>query len=672
MISRMVFHPEREVAPASIADTRETSRLGELAQVPATDVDTFPLFGAITFLSPPSSPFPEDLMYRPALLALLIPATFPSALVGQGRPPATAASELSAPVADMRYEVAFDRQTATRRMLHVTTSFTTPGRDPVLLSLPAWTPGAYEISNYARSVQSFTATSEGKPLAWDKLDYDTWRIRPNGAKTITVAFDFLADTLDNAMAWARPDFAFFNGTNVFLYPEGRGTDFSASVTVKTESSWNVVTGMSSTGPRSYSAKNYHDVVDMPFFVGTFDVDSTRVADHWIRLASYPAGMLAGDARKELWSQVERFLPTEIAVTGEVPFEHYSILTVFDSSFGGGSALEHQNSHLGIYTPFIIGNQVLPSITAHEIFHLWNVKRMRPAEMVPYRYDRPEPTPWLWVSEGITDYYADLALVRGGVVDSLGFVGLTNGKIMEVGSAPAVALEDASLSTWIHPTDGTGYLYYPKGSLAGFLLDVMIRDASDNRKSLDDVMRSVYNSTYKTGRGFTAQDWWGAVSAAAGGKSFTEFYAKYIDGREAFPWASALPLAGLRLKTDTIHEPRVGVFTNVDSLGTVIVTALEPEGAAAQAGVLVGDVLLEIGEVPVSDATFGPRFRARYAKAEGQSIPIKVRRGAEVLSLPMKVQTTARLDAQLQWDPGASPKAVRIRHGLMTGTTGQAR
>jgi predicted metalloprotease with PDZ domain len=605
-----------------------------------------------------------------ALLFALVPATV---TVAQGGVRAAAASaESSAPVTDLRYEVTFNRETSQRRMLHLTTTFSTPGRDAVLLSLPAWTPGAYEITNYARSVRNFGSTADGKGLTWDKLDYDTWRIQPNGAKKITVSFDFIADSLDNAMAWSRPDFAFFNGTNVLLYPEGRGTDFAASVSIRTEADWQVVTGMTTTGTRTYSAKNYHDLVDMPFFVGVFDLDSARVSGKWMRLASYPNGLLSGESRKELWSQIEKAVPQLVAVTGETPYEHYTILTVFDSSFGGGSALEHQNSHLGIYTPFIIGNQALPSITSHEIFHLWNVKRMRPAEMVPYRYDRAQPTTWLWVSEGITDYYSDLALMRGGVVDSLGFVGLTNGKILEVNAAPAVALEDASLSTWIHPTDGTGYLYYPKGSLAGFMLDIMIRDGSDNRKSLDDVMRSVYTTTYKAGRGFTSQDWWGAVSAAAGGRAFTGVNAQYIDGREPFPWATVLPLAGLKLKSDSIREPRVGIFTSGDSAGNIVITQLEPGGAAALAGVKTGDVLLEIGDMAVTDGTFGARFRSRFAKSEGQPVPIKVRRNAEVLTLSMKVQAAVRVETQLVWDSGASPKSVRIRHGIVTGTTDASR
>jgi len=119
-----------------------------------------------------------------------------------------------------------------------------------------------------------------------------------------------------------------------------------------------------------------------------------------------------------------------------------------------------------------------------------------------------------VSEGITDYYADLAVTRGGIVTPEQFMNFTSDKIGNVTDSPPTALEDASLSTWIHPTDGSEYLYYPKGSLAGLMLDILIRDASDNRRSLDDVMRGLYRTTYKQGRGFTAADWWRAVSTAA--------------------------------------------------------------------------------------------------------------------------------------------------------------
>lgn len=580
---------------------------------------------------------------------------------------ATRGAEVSAPVADLRYEVTFTRATAATRTLAVKTTFSVKGRDPVLLSFPAWTPGAYELSYFARSVSAFDAVGDGQPLRWDKVDYDTWRVAPGGARNITVHFEFAADSLDNAMAWARGDFAFFNGTNLFPYPEGRDLGFGATVTVTTEPEWKVTTGMPATGPRSWTAGNYHDLVDMPFFVGAFDVDSQQVQGKWVRLASYPQRVLASASRRTLWEQVQRMLPPMIDVFGEAPYDTYSILTVFDSSAAGYSALEHGNSHLGIYTPYILGNTALPSVTAHEIFHLWNVKRMRPADMVPYRYDRAMPTPWLWVSEGITDYYADLALVRGGIVDSSGFLALTTGKIGEVGEAPPVALEDASLSTWIHPKDGSGYLYYPKGSLAGFMLDVFIRDASDNAAGLDDAMREVYQKTFKAGRGFTAQDWWGAVARAAKGKSFAEFNARYIDGREPFPWATVLPLAGLKLKVDTLREPRIGVFTALDSAGRVVVTDLAPGGAAEQAGLKPGDELMSIGDIPVTDG-FGPRFRSRYGRSEGQSIPVRVRRDGREMTLALTVQMEVSTSQRILFDAAASSKARRIRRGIMTGAT----
>ncbi len=575
---------------------------------------------------------------------------------------------VSAPLSNIRYEVSFTRELASRRRLGVTMEFEVGGSGDVVLSLPAWTPGAYEMTWFARWVSNFTPTADGKPLTWDKLDFDTWRIRPAGARRVRVAFEFQADSLDNAMAWSRSDFAFFNGTNVFLYPEGRSLDFPATVRVKTESDWRVVTGMRPGPDRdSYAEKNFHDLVDMPFFVGRFDFDSASVAGTTIRLATYPAGQLAGPARAAFWEQYRTLFAPESKVFGETPFPVYTTFMVFDSAYGGGSALEHQNSHLGIYTPAGIGQTWLASVTAHEIIHAWNVKRLRPAEMVPYRYDVPEPTPWLWVSEGITDYYADLVLTRGGVMDSTGLLAATTDKMLTVGNTPPVALEDASLSTWIHPTDGTGYVYYPKGSLAGFLLDILIRDASDNRHSLDDVMRELYRSTYKAGKGFGGAEWWGAVKRAAGGRDFGWFNQRYVDGREPFPWDSVLPLAGLRLRTDSVRVPRLGIESRSDSTGSRITNIL-PDGAGAAAGLKLGDVLLALGDVLITGEQSFQTFRERYADKDGAPLPIRIRRGSEELTLNGQIRLVTLTSDRLALDPDASAKAQRVRHGLFAGVT----
>jgi predicted metalloprotease with PDZ domain len=580
---------------------------------------------------------------------------------------------VSAPISDIQYTITVDSQLGAARTIRVAMRFATTGATPVLLSMPAWTPGAYEISNFARYVSNFSATAGNAALDWDKTDFDTWRINGAAGRRVTVTFDVEADTLDNAMAWARPDFAMFNGTTVFLYPEGRGFGFAATVRVEVPAGWLVATGMTpGAQPKTFTAPNYHDLVDMPFFVGRFDFDSARVSDTWVRLATYPAGSVSGEARTMAWDWLRRMIPPQVAVFKETPFRTYTVMQIADSSYGGASGLEHQNSHIDIVTPFAIGNPFLASLYAHEIFHAWNVKRMRPAELWPYRYDDEAATTLLWVSEGITDYYADLSMVRGGLIDSSGFFAVTAGKISEVAQTRAVALEDASLSTWVHPTDGTGYIYYPKGSLAGFLLDIMIRDATDNRRSLDHVMAQVYAESFKRGKGFTNADWWRVVTQVGGGKSFADFAERYIDGREAFPWETTLALAGMRLVNDTIREPRLGISTAPNEAGAIVVSAIDPTGAAAEAGIREGDILISVGNIGVEDQTFGQRFRQQFGSREAAPLEIKVRRGEQELTLPARVRMAARVETRMEAVAGAGAKAARIRSGILRGETAEQR
>lgn len=594
----------------------------------------------------------------PAVLGAIIP---PSSAGAQGGP-------TSAPLSNIRYEVTFTRMNGERRQVSSAMTFTVGGTEPVILSLPSWTPGSYEIDNFARDVSNFSAEQAGTSLAWDKTDPDTWRVRPRGVGEVVVRFDYLADSLDNANTWARPDFLLFNGTNLFLYPEGKGFDFPASVTVNTEAGWKVVTGMTSAGARRYSASNYHDLVDMPFFVGQFDLDSTQISGTWVRFATYPSGSVTGGARVAVWEALKLMIPAEVKVFGEVPWNNYSLLQITDPSFRGGTGLEHQNSHVDILSPGLLGSPVLPSLYAHEIFHAWNVKRLRPSDLWPYRYDEVQPTPLLWISEGITDYYADLAEVRGGIVDPKGFYDLTGDKISEVEDLPPTALEDASLSTWIHPRDGTGDIYYPKGSLAGFLLDIMIRDASDNHSSLDEVMRGLYNAAYKNDRGFTSDEWWAAVTKAANGRSFSDFYARYIDGREPFPYDKVLPLAGLRLARDTSHVPQLGIASLQDSTG-LHVTQVVSESAAAAAGVEPGDRLISVAGINAEDPLWTEKFRARYARQpEGTALPIVIqRRGAEQ-TLTARLRFVTSVGSRLVEDPRANAKARKVREGILRGLT----
>lgn len=492
-------------------------------------------------------------------VAAIAAAALPFVAMAQVAAPTQSTVVASAPIDNVGYTLAFDRTSAGEGAVRVEMSFTTAGDEPVLLSLPAWTPGAYEISNFSRWVAGFTAESDGKPLEWDKTDHDTWRIRPEGARSVTVSFDFTADTLDNAMTWIEPDFLLVNGTNVFMFPEGRPLDYDSRVKVQTEADWRIATGMTpGAEPATFTAASYHDLVDMPFFIGAFDIDSARIAERWVRFATYPRGSVAGATRARIWEQISGVIPPQVAVFQDTPFDAYTILQIVEESYGGASGLEHQNSHVNVVLPLVLDHPFMPSLISHEIFHAWNVKRLRPATLWPYQYAVPQPATLLWMSEGVTDYYADLAQVRGGVIDSTEFLRVTAGKIDEIAALPQVALEDASLSTWVHPADGTGYIYYPKGSLAGFMLDILIRDASDNRGSLDLVLRELYQSTYKLGSGFIEADFWRVASRVAGGHDFADFAERYVDGRERYPWDSVLALAGLRIISDTTRTPLRGL------------------------------------------------------------------------------------------------------------------
>src|SRR3954468_10728888 len=325
------------------------------------------------------------------------------------------ARRVSAPITDVSYEITADSAAVGRRQLGVSMSFHVASDAPVILSLPAWSPGHYVLLWFARRVSSFAAQSNGTSLDWQKLDFQTWQIKPRSAGTVRVTFQYLADAVDRAVAWTSPDFAFFNGTNLFLYPVGR-FDWPARVTVRTEPSWRIATGMDPAGgANTFSASNYHDLTDMPFYVGRFAIDSTQIEGKWVRLAFYPASSLTPARRDRTFGWLQKFVPKHIAVFGEAPFRNYTIFQRSDTLVNGGG-LEHQASQVDEVHVSQLDAGYLPGLYSHEFFHAWNVKRLRPADLVPYRYDDAQQTTWLWVSEGVTDYYGELALTRSGVHD----------------------------------------------------------------------------------------------------------------------------------------------------------------------------------------------------------------------------------------------------------------
>lgn len=548
--------------------------------------------------------------------------------------------------------------------------------EATMVSLPSWTPGAYHIENYARWVRNFAATTiDGRPLRWEKYDKDTWRIFCEGAQRVRVSFDFLADNATLEGSLLRPDFGFFNGTNIFVYP-WTNYDFPARVRFELPEGWRIATELQETGePGVFRADDYHELVDNPTFLGHFGIDSVMADGIWTRLAMYPAEYLDGRAGELILDALQKIADYSHDLFGAPPYERYTTLIYLypgEPSYGGG--LEHANSHFDISAAVMFDNpeEVVPQFTygllSHEYYHAWNVKRIRPAEMWPYDYEREQYSPLLWVSEGFTSYYGPLILVRTGLTDEEGFWRTMQGNLISVEDMPyQESVEDVSLSTWIRPVPIGGGYYYSKGSLIGLLLDIQIRAATDNRHSLDDVMYRLYHEHYKRGLGFTTEDFLRYVSEHIGEAEMQAFYSNHIDGREQLPYKEVLALAGMGFRVDTIVEPLLGVYADYSQEGRVMIDGIVPGSAAAAAGLQSGDQILRVGVVDVGGQGWAPEFRRIYADSTGAQFSIEVLREGRVVTASSTIRTRTRLGYRIEPLPDATEAQLAIRRGLVTGT-----
>jgi predicted metalloprotease with PDZ domain len=574
----------------------------------------------------------------------------------------------------VRYLVRVDDPAS--KLYHVEAELAARG-DTTYVSLPAWTPGHYKLENYARYVRHFEATDGARPLRWDKLDKDTWRIVSAGASTVQVSFDFPADTVELSMSLLRDDFGFFNGTNLFVYPEGAaGYEFPAEVRLELPDGWKVATELQETDdPFVFRASDYHELVDNPTFIGHFAIDSVEVDGSWSRLAVYPAPYMRNPAREMALEALGVIAATIHGMfPGRPPYDRYTTLIYLDNDgFLFLAGLEHADSHLDLMPaaifeqPRFTFRQYLFSLLAHEYYHAWNVKRIRPLGLWPYAYDREQETALLWVSEGITDYYGNLILVRSGLWSVDLFWAMVREAIQRVEEQPVhEAVEDASINTWIEPTFVDPYLYYDQGGLLGLLLDIRIRQATDNQQSLDDVMARLYSERYLEGRGFTTDDVLGYIGEYIGEQAAGKFYERYVDGREPLPYKETLALAGMRYDQDTIIEPFFGVQIGPDRERRLIVRQVVPGSAAAVAGLQVGDELLAVGSVDVVDDEWGDDFVEAYASSIGGPLAVLYRRDGEEVVAETRVQTRTRYNYSLR--PFAEPSEAQqaIKRGIEKG------
>ena len=569
----------------------------------------------------------------------------------------------------VRYEVSI--ASAAGHLFHVKAQFPTTGIDTLRVSLPAWSPGNYEIQNYARYVRHFAVRdASGKELFWDRLDKDTWRAATAQNPALTVEFDYYADTIDLSQARLVTDFGQFLGTNLFLYQDGH-LERPAEVRFALPAGWDVMTALPRVGD-VYRAADYHELADAETFVGHFTRDSLTVDGKWIRIAFWPSDDYTPTTSRNLKDGIGRQAAVQNKLMGGAPYDVYTIFfNIIHESIQFGGGLEHAASQYDILPTEMyvdasgnFGSFVRP-LTAHEFFHLWNVKRIRPAEMWPYEYRDEQYTPLLWWSEGVTDYYGDLTDLRSGLWDDGQWLANTQSNIDQVEQIPEPwSEEDGSLATWINDVyDNSSQMYYPKGSLTGLLLDISIRDATDNKHSLDEVTRNLYTRFYKQGKGFRTADLL-ALLTEAGMPNIGGFYQRYINGRDSLPYEQVLPLAGITIKRTT----QTSIFLGVSFGGAANVLGGVVDGGPAQtAGLQAGDTIISVGDITVApDQDWGPTFRSRYAGKPGP-VPVVLHRDGKEMTVNVTPGQRTVNHVELSRLANPSPKATRIWRGIETGT-----
>ncbi|MGH7700444.1 MAG: M61 family metallopeptidase [Gemmatimonadales bacterium] len=576
----------------------------------------------------------------------------------------------------VRYDVSVT--TPASRLFHIRAEVPAGARDTLYLSLPAWSPGSYEIQNYARYVRHFTARNPGGgALFWDRLDKDTWRVATGGAPRVTVEFDVLADTIDLSLARIADDFGQFLGTNLFLFEEGR-LDRPAEVRFTLPTGWRVTTALRGRGP-TYAAADYHELADAMTFVGRHALDSLQVDRRWIRLAVWPAAAYTPAVAQNLRGAVEKMAGTQNRLLGGPPYDVYTVFFMIVHAgvpFGGG--LEHSAAQFDILPqPAFadaagnLGDFVIP-LLSHEFFHLWNVKRIRPAELWPYDYRVEQFTPLLWWSEGVTDYYADLTNLRAGLWTGERFLESAAENMETVAAAPEPwSVEDGSVATWIDEVYvNSSQLYYPEGSLIGLLLDVSIRDAMDNRRSLDDVTRALFTRFYRQGKGFTTPDLLRLLTEV-GMPDAEAFYQRYINGRADLPYETVLAKAGLAVQRDTLSEFVLGTQLSLGPEGEIVVERVLPDGSAHTAGVEPGDVLVKLDDIELRPtAEVFEIMRNRFRGRAGSPLAVTVRRAGRAVTLTGRVVAHQRTGFAIARVAEPTAQQARVWQGLVTGTTGQ--
>jgi len=542
--------------------------------------------------------------------------------------------------------------------------------DPSRLVIPAWAPGAYQLMNSGaniRGLEAVTPSEDRLPVRQDSPN--SWVIDTRGTPLITVRY---TAALRDSVAWRRPNNRWFlrttsgivDGPRTFMYLDGWKQQ-PARVTFHLQPGWRVATGLAPLTPDSltFTAPTYDVLIDSPMLLGHFLSYSFTAAGTPHR-AVVDLGGGQAHASAVFVDMLRRISRTAIGIFGSAPYQDYTFIFVG----GRGGGLEHLNSTtIGVRTETLARNpREAQGVSAHELFHAWNVKRIRPVELGPFDYEHTVRTVNLWWSEGVTDYYTDVILARARLSSPAGFARSMAASIASHQDNPArllISPERSSWTKWDPPdvNNGSTISYYLQGELLGFLLDLAIRDSTDNEKSLDDVMRFLLEN-YSGERGFTRDQLVAAVRSATG-RNFEGFWRLYVSAANEIPWNDYAQAAGW----EVVFTEVAAVDARIGSLSPAIEggrwRAIAPPGsAAAAAGLRTGDELVRINGRSIIDGN--DVSAAVRPIGRGQIVVVDVVRDGQPLTIRFRAGTYMRVRAALRDLPVQTPKMRRIRAGLV--------
>lgn len=546
---------------------------------------------------------------------------------------------------------------------HVTTDIKNIKQERLDLSLPTWTPGWYTIENYAKNFLRFKITDgNGKVLPHTMSRKQTWNVDTKNISEIKVEFDYSATTLALNQAKISKDFAFFTGTTLFLQPEGHRKNPS-TVHFNIPPNWKIISALKETvDPKTFTATDYDTLVDAPTEMGNFDVTNFTVEGKPHYFVATPAGAFSADKSKKFTDLLARAAIVESAIFGGLPYEKYVYFYFFmppESNAGG--ALEHLNSHVSFAPP---GNNAQPermiNTAAHEFFHLWNVKRIRPAEMYPYDYSTEDETPLLWVSEGFTNYYANVTTYRAGIVTQEQFLNAAAGAVAGVEGNEArayISPASSSVSTWLGYDTPQAFdiSYYTQGQNLGALLDLSIRQDTDGRTSLDDVMRALYKDFYLRDRGFTTEDMISVINRLTG-KDYHDFYKRYVSGVEVPPYDTIFGYAGYKIEKKTTKTSSYGFSNSRMTDNGYQLGGIAPNSSAERAGLQGGDFIKKINGADIKNV--------RFTDYAGKTISLTIKRGDKEIELPLTVGTREIVNYEISAVAQPSQQQLKIREGWL--------